>query len=359
MKKLQSLFNQAIWRHPFSRMVVILLMMWLIAAVVLHYTEGSSNREFDTFPKVFWNIAVYFFSGLDSAQPTTPLGRTIVTVVLVLSVGMVAVFTGMIASFLVDVRIGSRRRMPKYKLNDHIVICNWNDKATPIIRELHAEIIKDRRPIVVISKQLEAAELPEKEDDRAFEDVFLVRGDPANEIVLKRAGVEDAYSVLILADPKEGHLADAKGILIAMAVRSVAAADDVHICVEGVDPGNVDHLRRAGANEIVGASDFAMMLLAQSSLAHGLSTVYRDLLSVSSETNEIYIMPVPDSFVGKSFEDLGVAVFQNRHADNPAILIGARTKNGILVNPRRAAMDLFVAGDQIIVVALERPERLP
>lgn len=251
--------------------------------------------------------------------------------------------------------------MPKYNLNNHIVICNWNPKAIPIIRELHASILKDRRPIVVVSEQTDAGDLPEKEDDPAFEDVFLVKGDPANEIVLKRAAVHDAYSVLVLADPKEGHLADAKSILISMAVRSLcvaANAEPVHICVEGIDPKNTDHLKRGGAEEIVAASDFSMMLLSQSALFHGLSTVYRHLLEISSDTNEIYMLPVPAAFVGKGFAELGAAILQNRDPANPSILIGASTKDGILVNPRGHEMSVFEKDDRVIIIAFERPEKL-
>ena len=349
------------WRHAFVRILVVLLVLWVAAAVILRATEGRANPDFRTMPQVIWNISVYFFSGLDSAQPVTPIGRIVVALVLVLSVGVVATFTGTIASFLVESRLGSRRRMPKYNLMNHIVICNWNDKAVPIIRELHASILKDKRPVVVVSEHADAGDLPEKEDDSAFEDVFLVKGDPASEIILKRAAVQDAYSVLILADPKEGHLADAKSILISMAVRSLCNGDNptpVHICVEGVDPQNIDHLKRGGAEEIVAASDFSMMLLAQSALFHGLSTVYRHLLEISGDTNEIYLVPVPEAFVGKGFADLGTAMLQKRDPANPSILIGARTKDGILVNPRGHEMSTFEADDQVIVIAFERPDRL-
>lgn len=350
-----------IWHHTFSRLLVVLLALWVTAAIVLRFTEGRSNPDFGSMPQVLWNISVYFFSGLDSAQPVTSVGRIVVALVLVLSVGVVATFTGTIASFLVESRMGSRRRMPKYNLNNHIVICNWNPKAIPIIRELHASILKDRRPIVVVSEHTEAGDLPESEDDPAFEDVFLVKGDPANEIVLKRAAVHDAYSVLVLADPNEGRLADAKSILISMAVRSLclaADADPVHICVEGIDPQNIDHLKRGGAEEIVAASDFSMMLLAQSALFHGLSTVYRHLLEISGETNEIYLLPVPKAFEGKSFAELGAAILQNRDPENPAILVGARTKDGIFVNPRDQEMGVFESGDQVVIIAFERPEKL-
>ena len=349
------------WHHTFSRLLVVLFVLWVTAAFVLRFTEGRSNDDFHSMPQVFWNISVYFFSGLDSAQPVTSIGRIVVALVLVLSVGVVATFTGTIASFLVESRLGSRRRMPKYNLNNHIVICNWNPKAIPIIRELHASILKDRRPIVVVSENTDAGDLPESEDDPAFEDVFLVKGDPANEIVLKRAAVHEAYSVLVLADPKEGHLADAKSILISMAVKSLCLAanvEPVHICVEGIDPLNIDHLKRGGAEEIVAASDFSMMLLAQSALFHGLSTVYRHLLEISGDTNEIYLLPVPDPFVGKTFAELGAAILQNRDPANPAILVGARTKNGIFVNPRNQEIGTFEPDDQIVVIAFERPERL-
>ncbi len=359
VNSLYSFFHRWIWRHSFGRMLAILSMLWLTATLALFYTEGPSNPGFDSLHKVFWNIAVYLFSGLDSAQPETPAGQIIVTIVLAISVGIVAVFTGMIASFLVESRIGSRRRMPKYNLSDHIVICNWNSKAIPIIRELHEEIIKNKRSIVVVSEQADAAELPEQEDDPAFEDVFLVKGDPANEIVLKRACVQNAYSVLILADPAEGHLADAKSILISMAVRAACIdSDPVHICVEGIDPASSAHLKRAGADEIVGASDFTMMLLAQSSLAHGLSVVYHNLLNVSSDTNEIYLLPVPESFVGKPFAALGAAMFQHRAADNPAILIGVINQEGIQINPHPGKLPNFAKDDQIIVIAFECPDRL-
>ena len=204
-------------------------------------------------------------------------------------------------------------------------------------------------------------QLPEDGDLPEFQDVYLVKGDPASEVMLRRANVQFAYSAVVLADPADGNLADAKSILIAMAVRSVcsdAGVPKTYVCVEGVAPQNVDHLQRAGADEIVSASDFAMMLLSQSALSHGLGTVYRDLLTVSGETNEIYILPIPEDFIGKSFSELGAAMFQNRDPQNPVILIGAVRDGGILVNPQAEKLPAFSEGDKAVVIAFERPSSL-
>ena len=340
---------------------MLIVAMWVTAALLLRLTEGRSNNEFDTMPKALWNIAVYLFSGLDSGMPRTLFGRTVVTAVLIVSVGLVALLTGSVASFLVERRLGRRRRMPTHDLKNHIVICNWNDKAVPIIVELHADIVRDKRPIVIVSASTDAADVPEEDDMPQFQDVYLIKGDPAKELMLKRANVHQAHSVIVLSDPADGALADAKSILIALAVRSLCDAHDTektHVCVECISAQNIEHLRRAGADEIVSAADFATMLLAQAALVHGLSKVYHNLLTVSGETNEVYVVPVPDAYVGKSFAELGADMFRSRDKENPAILIGAMTADGLMVNPQSDRLRVFRQGDRAIVISWELPESL-
>lgn len=361
MRSIRRALRKLLRDYPFVKLLVMIAVLWLGGGIFLRLVEGGSNQEFDSMPKAMWNIAVYLLSGLDSGIPQSLAGRIGATVVLVLSLGVVAIFTGSIASFLVERRLGKERRMPGYNLEGHIVICNWNDKGIPVIRELHADIVRDKRPIVVISDSPEAADLPEEDDMPEFEDVFLIKGDPANEVTLKRANVHSAYSVVVLANPADGDLADAKSILIAMAVRSACSkegAEKTHVCVESISAQNAEHLRRAGADEIVSASDFAMMLLSQSALSHGLGAVYRNLLTVSAQTNEVYILPVPEEFIGRSFSDLGAALFARRDPQNPVILIGAATKDGIAVNPRPGEIGAFAEGDKAVVIAFERPEPL-
>jgi voltage-gated potassium channel len=382
-------------RRTLARVTVALTIIWVGGALALLYTEGNAKavrkhievpppaedtdearleaekaaderaaehaRQFGTLQKCLWNIAVYLLSGLDSGIPETPLGKMAVTAVLILSLGVVSVMTGVIASFLVELRIGRSRRMPRRNLSDHVVICNWNDKGVPIVRELHAEAVADKRPIVIVSDDPDAGELPDEEDLPEFRDVFVIKGDPTNEVTLKRASVDFAHSVLVLADPRDGELADAKSMLVCMAVAAVCREADrpkTHVAVEGRAAGNVDHLARSGADEIVSANDYAMMILAQATLSHGLSTVYQRLLTVSSESNELYFVPVPDSFVGRTFTELAQAVSESRNGDNPAVLIGAKTKDGVIVNPKASQLKPFEKGDEAVVIAFRHPDPL-
>lgn len=347
--------------YKIARLAVIILTIWLIGASILWLTEGSRNTEFDTLPKSLWNIAVYLFSGLDSGVPQTPAGKIIVTLILVISLGIVGIFTATIASMLVEHRIGGQRKMPKYELKNHIVICNWNTKGLPLVKEVHAKIVKHKRPIVIIIEQKDSVDFPEHEDEPEFEDVYIIKGDPTNEIILKRANVHHAYTVVVLADPKQEKLADAKSILVCMGIRSLCTEFNLpktYTTVEGVSPQNIEHLRRAGADEIISAGDFSSLLLAQTSLVHGLSKVYRNLLTISEETNEIYLIPIPKNYIGKNFSQIGADIYSHRDKKNPVIPIGVKTQDKVLLNPKTSVFDVFSKGDKLIVIAFERPHKL-
>jgi len=336
-------------------------LIWLMGASMLWITEGAGNQEFNSLPKSLWNIAVYLFSGLDSGVPETTIGKVIVALILIVSLGVVGIFTATIASMLIEHRIGGKRKMPKYELKDHIVICNWNNKGLSLIKEVHAKIIKHKRPIIIITEQEDTVEFPEHEDVPEFEDIYIIKGDPTNEIILKRANVQQAYTAVVLADPTQGELSDAKSILVCMGIKSICEEMEfpkTYITVEGVSPQNIEHLRRAGANEIISAGDFSALLLAQSSLVHGLSTVYRNLLTISEETNEIYLATVPGEYIGKKFSDLGADIYSNRDAKNPIILIGVKSGEKFLLNPRPIIFNKFQKSDEVIVIAFERPHSL-
>ncbi len=347
------------WKHQLLRLFIIVAFIWIIGASGLWLVEHRANpKYFSRLPEASWSIAVYLFSGLDRGEPVTAAGKIIVTSVLILSLGVVGVFTGTIASILVEQRIGRRRLMPKYKLSEHIVICNWNDEGEPVIMQLHAAIVKEKRPVVIVSEHTDEIDFREKEEFAELEDVYLIKGDPTNEAVLRRANIQDAFSVIILADPHQGKLADARSILICMAINHACkelGRRKVNIVVETVDPRNVTHLDRAGADEIVSSGEFGLKLLAQSALSHGLSRVYSDLLTVSAETNEVYLKRIPSRFIGKTFGQLAEAMAQKRDGENPAILIGVKRGDRILVNPRESDFGTFSDNDEIVVISFEDP----
>ena len=71
--------------------------------------------------------------------------------------------------------------MTNFEMEDHLVLCNWAPRGLQWIREVHSKIILDKRPVVIIHDNPEGIVLPDQADESAFNDVYIVRGDPTNE----------------------------------------------------------------------------------------------------------------------------------------------------------------------------------
>ena len=346
----------------FVRLLMLVVLIWLVGATVLWLVEHRSNPDFQSVSSAFWNIAVYLFSGLDSGQPETMAGRLVAGAVLVMSAGVVALLTGEIASFLVERRLGRDFKMPAKSMSKHVVICNWNDKGLGIVRELHAQQNGERYPILIVSNDAAAADLPEDRDaePELYDDVFFIKGDPAKELILERANVGDAHSVIILADPAAGELADAKSILIAMAVNKLRNdhQGSLWICVECLQAQNVEHLQLAGADQVISASEFALKLLCHSARYLGISQVFRDLLTTTGDSNEIYMLRVPGHWHGKTFTELAEALTRDAVGkEEPILLMGVKRGRELLINPRSHEITPLAEDDEAIVLAYTDPPR--
>ena len=79
--------------------------------------------------------------------------------------------------------------MSHFEMDDHLVLCNWAPRGLEWIREVHSKIITEPRPIVIIHDNPDEIDLPDKQDEPAFNDVYIVKGDPTNEVILHRATV--------------------------------------------------------------------------------------------------------------------------------------------------------------------------
>ncbi|NOZ21865.1 MAG: hypothetical protein GXP25_12355 [Planctomycetes bacterium] len=248
------------------------------------------------------------------------------------------------------------------RLENHVVICGWNDAAMEIVRQIRGEAVRDRWEIVVV-----ADDIPKKERDLLKGwDTRHIQSDPADKDALREAGICSAARAIILADRSAGTAADAKSILIALAIE--ALNEKVHTAVEIIESPNRSHFERTRIDEIVCVGEIAEKLLAQAALTHGLTEFYTHLLTTTSDTNEIYVVDICDALVGKTFAETEEAL-----ADHDFIPIGIRSNGVTTINPRLAAnareeYNYSDAGardrdtyklkkdDQLLVIAYSKPE---
>ena len=139
----------AAWnRHQVWKILTGIVVIWIISGTALHFAEGATNPEYETWGESLWNVWITLFSGLNNA-PTTPVGRLVVSAVLVVGVALAGLFTASVASILIERALRSRE-VPNLEMSDHLVLCNWSPRALDWIREVHSDIVIDKRPVVIV-----------------------------------------------------------------------------------------------------------------------------------------------------------------------------------------------------------------
>ena len=341
-------------RRHLWRLVGVILAVWIVAATFLHFTDRD-NPGFATWGESLWNVWVILFSGVNS-PPTSFAGRLLTSLLVVAGVALAGLFTASIAAVLIEQSL-RRRQVTTLEMSDHLVVCNWSSGCLELIREVHSSIVHDKRPVVIIHDNPDEVELPDKQDDPAFHDVYIVKGDPANEIILRRAKVAQAHSVVVLADDRQGPHADGKTIVCCIAIKNVCTSkDQPNVVVECRDPKYRAHLRKAGADEVISAAEFGLRLLARASLFHGMTRVYQELLTVGRDANEMYLIPVAPWMVGMEFVALAERFLRDRDTPGACMLIGLYRGERMMLNPIRGEAGPLREGDELILLSTLLPD---
>ncbi len=209
---------------------------------------------------------------------------------------------------------------------------------------------------MIIHDNPDEIDLPDKQEDPAFNDVYIVKGDPTNEIILHRATVAKAYSVVVLSDAREGKHADGKSILICIAIRHICRGDhQPNIVVECHNPHNRFHLLKAGASEIVSSDSLGLRLLARSALFHGMTQFYQELLTVRRDANEVFLLPAPEELIGRDFAELSAMFMKYRSDRRSCLLIGIQRGDEMIINPIGEEAGPLHSDDQLILLSRSFP----
>jgi voltage-gated potassium channel len=340
-------------RHFWACGLSLVLAVFVLGTAGLYLVEKPLRPGLT--PLDAGTAVLVFFTGEYGSEPQSGTGKVIAILLLLFGTVAVAAIIGRLASDFITHH--KERRMPG-NLEHHIVLCNWNDGAGRIIREIHAPVCAPDMPIVVV------AETPPAEDtwrgQAEFAGVHFIQADPTVHAVLARAGAGRARSVIILADRSCAD-PDAQTALIALAVTKLdpAAPARPRIVAEVIDAGKVRHLVDAGVDEWVCANDYGLGIIAQCALYGKLSEVYHQLLTYSEDTNEIYLVSsdrYPAGLAGKTFPELAAFVAGRRETRDPLILLGVKRGERVILNPRPGEFDRLGPDDSLIIMGFNQPD---
>ncbi|MCP3957832.1 MAG: cag pathogenicity island protein Cag26 [bacterium] len=316
-------------RENLHRILIFLFLLSLLSAASLWSLEPDKPlRDW-----IWWSIVTLTTVGYGDITPTSSLGRIIGVALMLCGIGVLSIFTATIASFFLELKLRSQRGMDQLQLEGHFILCEWNQRAREVLRELR----HDRRATAPIVLLADIDSKPVTDDD-----VYFIRGDVTEEN-LERANVDTAATVIILGDDKlDPSSRDAKVVLSTLTVETLNR--DAYTIVELVREENARHCRRAHADEIIVGNEFSSRLIASAAVDHGISKVLSEILSARSG-NELQKVALSASQTGQPF----LEVLTEMKRANSSTVVAVQRGNKVMTNP---AADLTLeAADLLIVIA--------
>ena len=215
------------------------------------YVLRDEFRGLDTpFDAFYYALVTASTVGYGDVTPETQTARLFGTTVLIVGTATFAFALGTLLAPAVEARISAALgRMTDEQLallEDHVIVLGYGDLTESILNEL------DGTDVVVVTRDTDrAAALT----GRGY---HTLTGDPTDESVLDRVGIDDALAIVMATDD-DGD--DALAVLTAR-----QRAPEIRIVAAATDRSNVPKLRRAGADTVLSPAAIGGRLLARSAL---------------------------------------------------------------------------------------------
>ena len=288
-----------------------------------YYFENAVKAELTLWDSFWLSFTTITTVGYGDYSASTVGGR-VATMVLLYGVGL-AMFPYVITQ-IVDTTVerhNDRRRGLidcRDLVQNHIIIVNYPSelRVASIIEQLSSDVVTAHRPIVVLANNVE-----ELSFNRS--DVYFVRGAPLEEESWKRANIEMAYAVLILAPQTEEHVADA------ITASTISLIETLHPTIRTIaECTSIQHLaifRSFRCDAVIPTNNIAAKVLAQEVRDRGLALAVRELLT-EAEGSELYSETI--NIDGINFGELQSLLLELKAE---VILVGILRDNQHLINP--------------------------
>jgi len=322
-------------QSDFAKIVSVIVITLLVAATgTVLFERHVNGQAFNSLgDALWWAVVTMTTVGYGDKVPLTTGGRLVGALLMFSGVVFLSVFTATVSSVFVAKKIQEGKGLGQVKMRGHTLLCGWNVHAEKILQSLRT-LAPEESPGVVLVNELSEDTISGILVKYRDLPVKFVRGDFAEEAVLRRAGVIHAEAAVILPDAlgMTASKADERTVLATLTIKSLNSK--VRVYAHILEPANAVHLRRANADDVIISDAYSGFLLAAHVVAPGIPLAVDQLLT-GSDGNRLYRVPIPRQYVGRTFAE-AVDHFKSQ---NEALLIG------LLVEEEAVSIDSILSGD--------------
>ena len=268
--------------------------------------EGRSLND-----NLLWTVVFTATGFEEDIFPRSPTAKILSSLLGLVGIGGVLLFVGLVTSDQLARRMKMQMAIDPKKLDGHVILCGWNARAPEIISKLTDAELEDRRQTVVVVADLDSD--PVEEYDLPREYAVLLKGSPTDLEHMRKAGLDKADTVIVLADETVSD-PDSQTVLTVLqaekhAHKQMMDGERVHelrSVAELVDPDKKSALESVHTDLILCTQEFSEKLLLQALLNPGVTKFLGNILSVGGE-NQIVEVPIHGAedppLAGKTFDE--------------------------------------------------------
>lgn len=309
-----SRWTSFLWKHVAWTVLVWMAGAWAITTYLVYLFEkdGPPNAMIKSYgDALWWGIVTLMTVGYGDMYPVTTGGRFFATFLMFTGVGGVGIITAKVSSVFLERALRQRRGfVDTDKLQDHFVICGWNEDMYELLTHILDFNPDMTSEDLVIIGNAPAPQIESLRSDPRLSDLQMVVGDHFAEINLRRAAPDRARKILILADrtsqssggqPPSPVEVDARTIMTAMTLSNLSRS--TLVAAEILDPKMDQYLKLANVSEIIYSSEYSRLLLGNASSGTGIANIIFDLLDSKSGAH-ITSVAIPETLIGTTYQNL-------------------------------------------------------
>jgi len=280
--------------------------------------EANAEHFANLLESYWWSLVTMTTVGYGDKYPITYWGRTVASLTMIFGMTTFSIFSARIISFIIERSLKEGSGLANIDtINNHLVICGWKKNMNYVLENIIKFDPELNREKIVLIANIDPENFNSlQHNNRLFEDVKFVKGDPFSGNVLRRGSVQTAQKVLILANEIEGLTENEVDNLTVMTVLAVKnLKKKITVCAEILDAKFEGFLIQAGCDEIIYSRKYSTKLLGNVIAQPGLTSIVNCLLdNEQNSTSRITIEKIPGEYINKTYKDLNQYVKQqNQH----------------------------------------------
>jgi voltage-gated potassium channel len=317
--------------------ISIFFVVFALGAAGFMYFGGPAfgGPRWSLLDSVYMTVITIGTIGYGEVYPLTQAARIFTTVYIIVCLITIAYAASSITAFIVEGELKNilgRRKMEKeiHRLKDHFLVCGTDETAQTVIREL---LLTKKKFIVVAIGKEDAGILP------GLGDFPYIQGDPTDDDILLKAGIERAKGILLSLATDEANL------FATISARSLNA--QIRIVTKALDVRSHKKIFKAGADSVISPTFIGGMRMV-SEMIRPAATTFLDLMLRERarvlRVDEI-TLPAGSPLAGRTIEDAKIG------EKTGALLVAVRPggKKEFAFNPGRETV--LNEGDILVFIA--------